>query len=97
MDSDFDSLRSEYLCIECDFRLSSIEALFFNALRGFLVEQWYFLMVWKVVKCLIFQGFVEVGIEVVFEVKCLGNVDFTRGLWIEEICRSWLPVICPKM
>ena len=22
------------------------------------------------------------------EVKCLGNTDFTRGLWIEQICRS---------
>ena len=32
-----------------------------------------------------------------FEVKCLGNADFTRSLWIEEICRSWLPVACPKM
>ena len=21
------------------------------------------------------------------EVKCLGNADFTRGLWIEQICR----------
>ena len=23
-----------------------------------------------------------------FEVKCLGNADFTRGLWIEQICPS---------
>ena len=30
-------------------------------------------------------------------VKCFENADFTRGLWIEEICRSWLPVICSKM
>ena len=23
-------------------------------------------------------------------VKCLGNTDFTRGLWIEQICRfTW--------
>ena len=29
-----------------------------------------------------------------FEVKCLGNADFTRSLWIEEICRSWLPAAC---
>ena len=32
----------------------------------FLVEQWCFLMVWKVVKCLILLGLLEVGIEVVF-------------------------------
>ena len=25
-----------------------------------------------------------------FEVKCLGNADFTRGLWIEQMCRfTW--------
>ena len=43
-------------------------------------------MVWKVVKCLIFQGFTEVGIEVVFEVKCLGNVDF-KGFY-RSVCRT---------
>lgn len=32
-----------------------------------------------------------------FEVKYFGNVDFIRGLWIEQICRSWLPVARPKM
>ena len=32
---------------------------------GFLVLEWWFLMVWKVVKCLISVGFVEVGIEVI--------------------------------
>lgn len=31
------------------------------------------------------------------KVKCLGNADFTRSLWIEQICRSWLPVARPKM
>ena len=29
--------------------------------------------------------------------KCLGNADFIRGLWIEQICRSWLPAACSKM
>ena len=25
-----------------------------------------------------------------FEVKCLGNTDFTRSLWIEQMCRfAW--------
>ena len=25
-----------------------------------------------------------------FEVKCLGNADFTRGLWIEQMCQfTW--------
>ena len=30
-------------------------------------------------------------------VKCLGNADFIRGLWIEEMCRSWLPAAYSKM
>ena len=30
-------------------------------------------------------------------VKCFENADFTRSLWIEEICRSWLPAACSKM
>ena len=29
-----------------------------------------------------------------FGVKCLGNADFTRTLWVEEICRSWQPASC---
>ena len=29
-----------------------------------------------------------------FVVKYLGNADFTRSLWIEEICRSWKPASC---
>ena len=29
-----------------------------------------------------------------FDVKHFGNVDFTRSLWIEEICRSWQPASC---
>ena len=33
----------------------------------------------------------------VFVVKYLGNADFTRSLWIEQICRSWLPAACYKM
>ena len=43
----------------------------------------------KSCKMLDFVGFVEVCIEVValswIEVKCLGNADFTRGLWIEQM------------
>ena len=31
------------------------------------------------------------------KVKCLGNADFTRGLWIEQIYPSWLPAACSKM
>ena len=30
-------------------------------------------------------------------VKCLRNSDFTRSLWIEQICRSWLTAACSKM
>ena len=29
-----------------------------------------------------------------FEVKCLGNADFIRSLWIEQICRFWQPASC---
>ena len=29
-----------------------------------------------------------------FEVEYFGNVDFTRSLWIEQICRSWQPASC---
>ena len=30
------------------------------------------------------------GVLSEFEVKCLGNADFTRSLWIEQICRfAW--------
>ena len=30
-------------------------------------------------------------------VKCLGNADFIRGLWIEQMYRSWQPAVCSKM
>ena len=43
---------------------------------------------WEWVKTLIFQGFVEVGIEVVIEMEMLGNAYFIRGLWMEQMCRS---------
>ena len=32
-----------------------------------------------------------------FEVEYFGNVDFTRGLWIEEICPFRQSNICSKM
>ena len=27
-------------------------------------------------------------------VKCLGNADFIRSLWIEQMCRSWQQASC---
>ena len=39
-------------------------------------------------KTLIFQGFVELGIEVVVGMEMLGNAYFIRGLWMEEMCPS---------
>ena len=85
----------------CDFWSSSIEALFYKGLMGFLSGMRWFLVWLEVVKCLIFRRFVEVGIEVVFLgwiwVKCFGNADFIRSLWIEQICHSWQPVVCSKM
>ena len=32
-----------------------------------------------------------------FEVKCLGNADFTRGLWMEQMCRSGNRTLVLKM
>ena len=81
----------------CDFWSSSIEALFYKGWEVFWRYFWWFLVMLKWRKTLIFQGFVEVGIEVVFEVKCLGNVDFTMGLWIEQMCLVLQSNICSKM
>ena len=30
-------------------------------------------------------------------VKCLGNADFTRGLWMEQMCRSGNRTLVLKM
>ena len=32
------------------------------------------------------SGYRSCDLELIL-VKCLGNADFTRGLWIEQICR----------
>ena len=52
-------------------------------------------------KMLDFSGFCRSGCRSnVFGwiwVKCLGNADFTRGLWIEQMCRSRQSNICSKM
>ena len=45
-------------------------------------------------KMLDFVGFARSGYRSgclgEFEVKCLGNADFTRSLWIEQMCRfTW--------
>ena len=32
-----------------------------------------------------------------FKVKCLGNADFTRSLWIEQMCRFTLRTNVLKM
>ena len=81
----------EILLIECDFRLSSIEALFYKGLIGFLGG---ILMIFDGVKMgemLDFVGFARThyrsGVLSWIWVKCLGNADFTRGLWIEQMCR----------
>ena len=61
----FGDLWCEILWIKCDFCLSSIEVLFYKGLRGFLGGMRWFLMVWKLVKCLILVGLLEVCIEVI--------------------------------
>ena len=48
-------------------------------------------------KTLIFQGFVELGIEVDAGMEMLENAYFIRGLWVEQMYRSWQPNICSKM
>ena len=80
------------MLIECDFRLSSIEALFYKGLIGFLGG---ILMIFDGVKMgemLDFVGFARThyrsGVLSWIWVKCLGNADFTRSLWIEQICLS---------
>ena len=70
------------------FRLSSRKCLIYKGLRGFLKM---ILIIFDVVgsgEMLDFSGFARSGYRSEFEVKCLGNVDFTMGLWIEQICRS---------
>ena len=59
-------------------------ALFTRVWGYFLVLEWWFLMMWKVVKCLILVGFVEVGIEVVFWVDFWLNTSGT--LILQGIC-----------
>ena len=54
-------------------------ALFIRVWGDFRVEYWWFLMVLKVMKCLIFQGFVEVDIEVVFWGKMSRKRWFYKG------------------
>ena len=59
-------------------------AWFIRILGDFRVEYWWFLMVLKVMKCLIFQGFVEVSIEVVFWVEFGWNASKT--LILQGVC-----------
>ena len=48
-------------------------------------------MVWKVVKCLILLGFVEVGIEVIFEL-IWGEMSRKRWFYKEFVDRTDMPV-----
>ena len=74
-------------------------ALFSRLWRDFKVEYWWFLMVLKVMKCLIFQGFVEVDIEVVFW-WVWGEMSRKRWFYKEFVDRrdmpGWLPNKCSK-
>ena len=60
------------------------KSLFSIGWGDFRVEYWWFLMVLKVMKCLIFQGFVEVDIEVVFWVEFGWNASKT--LILQGVC-----------
>ena len=51
----------------------------------------------KMAKTLIFQGFVELGIEVVVWMEMLENAYFIRGLWMEQMCLVLQSNICSKM
>ena len=51
----------------------------------------------KMAETLIFQGFVELGIEVVVWMEMLENAYFIRGLWMEQMCLVLQSNICSKM
>ena len=75
--------------------------LYFQGFNGIFGEIVVIFNVVRMCRMLDFSMFCRSGYRSgyfgVFVVKYLGNADFTRGLWIEEICRSWLPAACPKM
>ena len=71
----------------CDFWSSSIEALFYKGWEVFWRYFWWFLVMLKWRKTLIFQGFVELGIELKMGVEA----------WGDQICHSWQSNICSKM
>ena len=69
-------------------------------LYGFEGILWWIVVIFDGLKSgemLDFSGVARSGNRSDFEVKCRGNVDFTMGLWIEQIYRSWLPISIPKM
>ena len=86
----FGDLLDEILWIECDFWLSSIEALIYKSLMGFWGGMWWFLMVWKVVKCLILLSLLEVCIEVVFGLVW-GEMSRKRWFYKEFVDRTDVP------
>ena len=71
----------------CDFWSSSIEALFYKGWEDFWRYFWWFLAILKWRKTLIFQGFVELGIELKIGVK----------VWEHQICPFRQSNICSKM
>ena len=75
--------------------------LIFQGLRRVLMGNFAIFSVVKSGEMLDFSGFSRSGYRSCclgdFEVKHFRNVDFIRGLWIEEICPSWLPAVCSKM
>ena len=64
-----------------------METLFYKALRGFLKAILIVLLILKVVKMLIFQGFTELGIELKMGVE----------VWKQQICPFRQSNICSKM
>ena len=74
------------LLLESYFRLSSIECFIFKVLSGFLGGIVVIFSVLRMGEMLDFTGFYRSVYRSdcfgLIWVKCLGNADFTRGLWI---------------
>ena len=74
------------------FSVEFDEMLYFQGFEGIL--GWYEVIFGLVEmgEMLDFSGFARThyrsGVLSWIWVKCLGNADFTRSLWIEQICRS---------
>ena len=72
------------------FSVEFEEMLYLQGFDGiFGVKMVIFLMVWKVVKCLILVGFIEVGIEVILVIF---DSEMSRKCWFYKEFVDWTDV-----